>query len=73
MNQIRLMIESERDCYISDDGWEMKREYGLTPNGNPMNGRWVLRDSSGQLIDFDQYRNDLVEHYHLRLEPQKPR
>lgn len=39
----------------------MRREYCLTPNGNEMNGRWVLRDITGKMIDFDQYRSNLTE------------
>lgn len=45
----------------------MKREYGQTPNGNPMSGRWVLRDAGGALLDFDQYANDLAERRNLKL------
>ena len=49
------------DPYTSDDGWIMAREDGLTPNGNQLNHRWVLRDNTGKFIDFDQYRTDLLE------------
>ena len=39
----------------------IKREYEtLTPRGNLMNGRWVLR-IAGEMVDFDCYRNDLAE------------
>lgn len=51
----------EQDGYRSEDGHTMRREYCLTPNGNEMNGRWVLRDITGKMIDFDQYRSDLME------------
>lgn len=53
--------------FQSEDGKTLKREDGTTPNGNPMGGRWVLRDAVGALVDFDQYRNDLAERYHLGL------
>lgn len=52
--------------YRSDDGHTIKREQGLTPNGNPLNGRWVLRDPEGKFIDFNQYRHDLIEHNGFR-------
>lgn len=46
--------------YVSEDGrWSMKRENGLTPHGNPLNGKWVLRNN-GQFVDFDRYRSDLA-------------
>lgn len=45
----------------------MKREYGTTPNGNPMSGRWVVRNKAGEMVDFDQYANDLAERLRLKL------
>ena len=54
-------LTSIGDPYTSDDGWTMAREEGLTPNGNQLNNRWVLRDNTGKFIDFDQYRHDLAE------------
>lgn len=47
--------------YRSKDGFTMRRENGKTPNGNPIQWKWVLRDKNGQWIDFDQYRSDLAE------------
>ena len=55
------------DEYQGENGTTLKREYGKTPNGNPLNGRWVLRNSNGKWIDFDQYRNDLACNYRLNL------
>ena len=65
---VRRMVEVRQDRYESNDGYVMQREYGKTPNGNPLNGRWVLRNASGDMVDFDRYQNDLAEHYNLRLE-----
>lgn len=48
-------------------GYTLKREYGKTPNGNDLNGRWVLRNPHGVFIDFDQYRNDLIERHKLAI------
>ena len=59
--------EFDNSEYISYDGYCMRREYGDTPNGNPMNGRWVFRGKQGQLIDFDQYRHDLAERNNIEL------
>jgi len=49
-------------------GMTMAREEGLTPNGNEMNNKWVLRDDTGTMIDFDQYRSDLAERNDIWLE-----
>lgn len=55
------------DTYRSQGGIEVSREYGKTPNGNDLLGRWVLRNSKGEFKDFDQYRSDLAERNHLEL------
>jgi len=55
--------------YKSECGYTMRREKkGTTPNGNPLNNRWVLRDCSGNFIDFDQYRNDLAERHNMKTQ-----
>jgi len=66
--KVRRMMQITENHYQADDGVKLKREYGLTPNGNPMDGRWVLRNEKGDMVDFDKYRNDLAEHYMLKLE-----
>jgi hypothetical protein len=55
------------DKYCSDNGEQISREYGKTPNGNPLNGRWVLRSKTGVWIDFDKYVNDLAERHNINL------
>jgi hypothetical protein len=55
------------DEYRNNDGTVLRREHGETPNGNPLNGRWVLRNSKGLFIDFDRYRNDIAERNGLTL------
>ncbi len=45
----------------------LARETGKTPNGNELNGRWVLRTVAGEWVDFDQYRHDLAARYDLEL------
>lgn len=56
------MVEVTEDSYRASSGFTMTRELRtLTPNGNPVGGRWVLRDPSGTFVDFDQYRHDLIE------------
>lgn len=52
--------------YESSFGHIVQREYGKTPNGNDLNGCWVLRDN-GILVDYDQYRIDLAERRGLEL------
>lgn len=53
--------------YKAENGRTVKREYGTTPNGNPMNGNWVYRNSQGKMIDFDQYRESLSFRNNLEL------
>lgn len=56
-----------------EDGWKsekhsVEREWAShTPNGNPMSGRWVLRNKYGIMIDFDTYVNDLADRHGLDL------
>ena len=47
-------------------GYALNREYGKTPNGNNLNGKWVLR-LDGKFIDFDKYKNDLIERHNIKL------
>lgn len=64
----RKMIETEvNKAYTSEDYWSMRREWGQTPNGNDLEGRWVLRDEKGLWIDFDANRNDLAERNDLEF------
>lgn len=63
-----LHYDAPRERYLSSDGLSVARERDtLTPNGNPMAGRWALRDGAGTLVDFDQYRNDLAERNSIKL------
>ncbi|GAA0432553.1 putative molybdenum carrier protein [Massilia aurea] len=65
---------SDGEFRAADGSLSMKREFCETPQGNPMAGRWVVRDSTGTLVDFDQYANDLAERHGLALFDQgKPR
>ena len=53
--------------YHASDGRIIKREYGITPNGNKIEGAWVLRDAKGTWLDFDQYRHDLAGRNNLSV------
>lgn len=45
-------------------GLTLNRETkGVSPSGNPFDGRWVLRDKDGVYIDHDQYRHDVIERH----------
>ncbi len=48
-------------------GISLKREYGLTPNGNKLYGRWVFRED-GCFVDYNQYRNDLIDKHNLKIQ-----
>lgn len=61
------VAEVDPSQYISYDGYCVQREYGETPNGNPMNGMWVFRGKHKELIDFAQYRHDLAERNAIEL------
>lgn len=50
-----LVFNAETDTYQSDN-FKAQREDGTAPNGNQMGGRWVLRNSSGDYLDHDRYR-----------------
>lgn len=52
---------------IKDLGIIAREWESLTENKNSMNGRWVLRDECGCLLDYDQYINDLAERNCIRL------
>ena len=65
-------VETDRYEIRDRDGdvaFTMAREQGLTDNGNPLNGRWVLRDAGGGWVDFDTYRNDLMERHAIDAVP----
>lgn len=66
-----VLRQTSEDNYVSMCGFTMQREYGETPNGNPLSGRWVLR-KEGQFIDFDQYRSDLAERNNIRIDGTVP-
>ena len=56
----RKMRQTSEENYIGDGYYRMQREYGITPNGNNIGGRWVLRGPESKWIDCDQYRYDLL-------------
>lgn len=57
----------EVEAYSDGSKYTMCREYGETPNGNPLHGEWVLR-CNGEFVDFDKYRYDLAERNGLELD-----
>ena len=57
----KVMVQVGEDHYHAGSGFSARREQGLTPNGNPIGGRWVLRDPQGKWVDVNQYRSDLFE------------
>lgn len=65
--QVAMERVNDSEYRASDGSLSMKREFGETPCGNPMSGRWVIRDHRGAMVDFDQYANDLAERHHLKL------
>ena len=66
MSKIQMKRVSDNE-FNSDSGLILKREYGKTPNGNNVGGRWVLRSSDGNWIDMDMYSNDLADRNNLDL------
>jgi hypothetical protein len=64
--EIEMHMQSD-GAYRSADGLVMKRETGLTPNGNDIGNRWVLRGDRGEWIDMSTYRHDLAAAHNLHL------
>lgn len=64
-----LHFDHHQKVYRSPDAHLVvaREQDTVTPNGNRMNGRWALRDSAGNLLDFDHYRHDLAERNELKL------
>ena len=62
-----LQDAGEEFGYKSSYGHTVKREWGQTPNGNHVHGRWVLRGPKQEWIDFDQYRHDLLERNNMKI------
>ena len=66
--RIDMHFDSSLEQYTSACGMTMRVEPDtLTPNGNPMGQRWVLRSNPDAYIDFDQYRHDLAERNNVVL------
>lgn len=61
-----VMHQTGPNVYRSESGFTARLEDGLTPHGNPVGRRWVLRDALGAWVDVHQYRHDLFEHNSLR-------
>ena len=65
---VEVTDDEHYEGQVDDSAVTMMRERtGESPNGNPFNGRWVLR-VDGEYIDHDQYRSDLAERYNIYLE-----
>lgn len=63
-NPERVMHEIGEDACRAGTGHTAARECeGLTPQGNSIGGRWVLRAPNGDYIDVDQYRHDLFSRH----------
>lgn len=65
---VNVMVKTNSELYQSANGFTARIEFGNTPNGNPVSGRWVLRDVNGTWVDFDQYRHNLFERNGLRTD-----
>lgn len=68
IDKSNVMCEVEPDVYRAANGFSARREDGITPNGNPVGQRWVLRDANGAWVDVHQYRHDLFEHNGFRTD-----
>jgi hypothetical protein len=60
-------MRKEFDGYVGPQGETLRREYGLTPAGNPIRGFWVLRNPEGEFVDYNQYINDIIDRYNINL------
>jgi len=67
MTEKRLFVQDiERKYLCEADGCTIEREWGSTPSGNPLLGRWVYRNKEGRVLDYSQYRNDIFERYNIK-------
>lgn len=65
---MRHKFKGTEEWYESKCGLKLQREYeSLSPGGNKMDGKWVLRDNMDIMIDWGQFRNDIAEHNNLDL------
>lgn len=58
----RIWRQPNDDRYESNDGYVIAREYGQLPSGAMNPGFWVARSPSGAMLDWNQYRHDLLNH-----------
>ena len=64
----RIVLEKVDKEKYQGEKHSIQREWDIkTPNGNDMNGRWVLRNQYGIIIDFDQYINDLTDRHNMDI------
>lgn len=68
IDKSNVMREVGPDVYRAANGFSARREEGITPDGNPVGQRWVLRDENGAWVDVNQYRHDLFEHHGLCID-----
>ncbi len=62
------VTSKQKEVYVLENGCVLKREWdSKTPKGRRMAGRWVLRDKNGEIIDFNESRNDLADRQHIVL------
>lgn len=64
MKQKLFEMDGALYCHISKI--TVCREYGKSPNGNDIHGRWVLR-REGEFIDMNTYQIDLMQRNKLDI------
>lgn len=57
----KYLVETEYEDYRSEDGHRLRRENrAVSPNGNRLHLKWVLRDKDMRYVDHDTYRHDIM-------------
>jgi len=67
----KVVTENEHYVVTDETGqvrFNMKREQGLTAEGNEIGGRWVLRGADGAFVDVDRYRHDMAGRHKFGLD-----
>lgn len=64
----RVLVAESSSKLVCEDGSVLAREYGNAPNGEPLQGCWVLRDPNGTIIDYGSYRNDITERHGFTIQ-----
>lgn len=70
----RQFVEEDDNRYVEVGDFFVTATFarafdGVSPNGNPFNGVWLLTDKDGAYVDHDRWRLDLAARHGITLLP----